>query len=439
MAERTLDLGRKIRRVLPRRAAALRLIWPALCVSLMSQPASGEPRPEKPAEWKAGIERPSPRWDYDGKRILGHIGHDICLWDATTGKLLHRMKGHKESIISVQFSPDAHHALSSSWIGPGPMMPIVSRDTRTILWNLGTGRERDSFDAQVAGEFSPDGKLILAFSKGPDKIMATWGKAQSMGEVRALGTPGKFDNAAVWETYTGRQLVKAKLDEDIDPGRDMLHFSPDGRHFVRLGTSNAVLYSTADGRETGKIDVRTWLNKPSARRYASGGAFAFVNLEEFRLTDIESGRVIHKVPHGLGLRDVKGFAWAHDGSRVAALRPSEAIRIWDIASGTAKSGADSVPGSFPTVVVSPDNRRLAILGSWSEGREMALGIYDMNTGKEVVRIKFDHVVADIIGFSPDSKTLLMRGSEFVIYNAENGETIRTLKLLDDPERILRSE
>ena len=42
----------------------------------------------QPVQWKASIERPSLGWDYDGKRILGHIGYDICLWDATTGKLL---------------------------------------------------------------------------------------------------------------------------------------------------------------------------------------------------------------------------------------------------------------------------------------------------------------------------------------------------------------
>ncbi len=37
----------------------------------------------------------------------------------------------------------------------------------------------------------------------------------------------------------------------------------------------------------------------------------------------------------------------------------------------------------------------------------------------------------IVGFSPDSKTLLVGGSEFVIYDAENGKKVRTLKLLDD--------
>ncbi len=56
-----------------------------LCISASSRLASGQPWP------LPGIERPSRGWDYDGRRILGHIGHDICLWDAETGKLLHRM------------------------------------------------------------------------------------------------------------------------------------------------------------------------------------------------------------------------------------------------------------------------------------------------------------------------------------------------------------
>ncbi len=54
----------------------------------------------------------------------------------------------------------------------------------------------------------------------------------------------------------------------------------------------------------------------------------------------------------------------------------------------------------------------------------------MNTGEEIARIKLA-TWGHMLGFSPDSKTLLVGGSEFVIYNSENGKKIRTLNLLDE--------
>jgi hypothetical protein len=76
-----------------------------LCFGQLCNRALAQPENETP-QWKQSIERPSRDWDYDGQRILGHLGHDICLWDATTGKLLQRMKEHKERIKAVQLSPN---------------------------------------------------------------------------------------------------------------------------------------------------------------------------------------------------------------------------------------------------------------------------------------------------------------------------------------------
>src|SRR5678816_3630324 len=52
-------------------------------------------------------------WDYDGKKILGHIEVDVYLWNARTARLLHKFVGHRERIRSVQFSPDGKYALTA--------------------------------------------------------------------------------------------------------------------------------------------------------------------------------------------------------------------------------------------------------------------------------------------------------------------------------------
>lgn len=55
--------------------------------------------------------RPLDDWDYDGKRILGHIGHNVYLWDARSGEMLRKFVGHKESIDSLHLLPDGEHVI----------------------------------------------------------------------------------------------------------------------------------------------------------------------------------------------------------------------------------------------------------------------------------------------------------------------------------------
>jgi hypothetical protein len=67
-------------------------------VSLMAQPTSNHAVSNEPSQWKPSIKRPHPDWDYDGERILGHVGFDICLWDAKTGKLIYTLKDRKSVV-----------------------------------------------------------------------------------------------------------------------------------------------------------------------------------------------------------------------------------------------------------------------------------------------------------------------------------------------------
>jgi hypothetical protein len=110
------------------------------------------------------------------------------------------------------------------------------------------------------------------------------------------------------------------------------------------------------------------------------------------------------------------------------------IRIWEIKTGKMTTGAKIGPYPHRAAIISPDNSRLVVEwgGGSVEGRDIepGIGIYDMKTGEEIARIKLAEW-GHMLGFSPDSKTLLVGGSEFVIYNSENGEKIRALKLLDD--------
>ena len=106
------------------------------------------------------------------------------------------------------------------------------------------------------------------------------------------------------------------------------------------------------------------------------------------------------------------------------------IKIWDIETGKLTTGAKNGPYPQKAAIVSPDNRRLAVQWGGANDVEPGLGIYDMSTGEEIARIelaKWGH----LLGFSPDSKTVLVGGSDFVIYDSANGKAIRSLKLWEE--------
>ena len=402
-----------------RRKSALTIVALLLGIGPPNLTGASEPKPNE-LQWKQSIERPNRGWDYDGKRILGHIGFDICLWDAETGKLLHRMKGHKERIHNVQFSPDGLHALTSSWVGAGDIM-YKSKDTRTILWNLTTGEKKADFPDQVAGEFSPDGKRLLTFS-GPKH-----------------GNSTCFD-AVVWDA-TRRvkvRLASSTLDDYSNPDNDTLHFSPDGRSFAHVvmgaftlhNSSGGEIFNASDGREIGRV-TREEVKFGNGHRYTSNGALASFEPKRARLIDLKSGRTVRSIPQDL--EHIWGTAWTHDGSKFAAIPifDGDQITIGDMESGKRITGAKTRRPD--RAIVSPDNRRLAIESGFNNNGEEddpEVRLYNMRTGEEIARIKLAKW-GHMLGFSPDSKTLLAGGSEFAICDSENGKMIRTLRLLDN--------
>ncbi len=139
------------------------------------------------------------------------IASQECLWDAIKGKVLHRLAGHKNSIMSVAFSPDGKLLVTGSVGGRH------SQDDSSIrLWEMATGKEiykvaeEKGLIASVA--FSPDGGLFA--SGGLDKTIR------------------------LRETATGKELVRLE-------GRagSVLHvvFSPDGRRLASGHSDSTIL------------------------------------------------------------------------------------------------------------------------------------------------------------------------------------------------------
>jgi len=86
--------------------------------------------------------------------LLSHVpsDHTARIWDATTGKELLRLAGHKGFVYSAMFNRD------------GTKILTTGDDSTAILWDAKTGQQLFRFTKiafQRPAVFSPDGKLVL--------------------------------------------------------------------------------------------------------------------------------------------------------------------------------------------------------------------------------------------------------------------------------------
>jgi WD40 repeat protein len=148
-----------------------------------------------------------------GGLVLAGQGASVRVWEAATGREVHRLVGHSDAVRGVSVSADGRFVLTGG-------------DDRTVrLWDLHGGREIQRWTghkARVTGvALAPDGRQAL--SAGQDGMLRLWDTgggrpvrdfAAPRGAVlavvfagEALAASGHFDTTLrLWEVDTGREL-----------------------------------------------------------------------------------------------------------------------------------------------------------------------------------------------------------------------------------------
>ncbi|ETO08206.1 hypothetical protein RFI_29183 [Reticulomyxa filosa] len=139
------------------------------------------------SNWVGGVQ-----FSPDGNTVISwSFDKTIRMWDAKTGRAIHKFDGHSRCVSQAQFFPNGHTIVSCSY------------DNTIRLWDVDSGREIQKLDLHSAPvgvvEFSPNGETLLSCS---------------------------YDQTLrLWDTTSGQLVPKIERHSKIISGA---HFSPDG-------------------------------------------------------------------------------------------------------------------------------------------------------------------------------------------------------------------
>jgi WD40 repeat protein/DNA-directed RNA polymerase specialized sigma24 family protein len=355
--------------------------------------------------------------DFATGRLLGHIGEkttpsnhlfspdgkilaefcwqrDIELWDAVGGRLLHTLKGHKESVWSVAFSAD------------GKTLVSCGDDMTIRFWDVAAGKElRQIAHGNRIGlvALSPDGKLLASVDtiKHSAQNVTYW-----LNDFRVH----------LWDVATGKELRQLampprQLPSKYPVGFRALTFSPDGKMLLTGGLDGILrIWNPSTGQEVRQI--AGFCGSPTCFSYAADGKTLAVvdGSTTIRLLDSSSGKDV--VPSRGHRGGISSISVTPDGQTAATTSHDGTLRIWDPATGRELDRRAMTADSFRFLQLQPDGRTYVATGA-----DRVYRLHDLGTRNELAVLR-GHEAYFPFTLSPDRKTLASMNAD------------KTVRLLD---------
>ena len=286
----------------------------------------------------------------DGTRILTGSGlegsglggekkpGELKVWDARTGVALLELKGFKEGVNSVAFSPDGTRILAGGVFGGGDELGMWDARSGTVLIDK-TGKEPDSLsigDGPARGisvAFSPDGTRFAAGGGdgGPD--------------------------LSVYDARTGARLAGVYSQTAVL----CVAFSPDGARIV-----------------VGSVDRTA------------------------RVCDARTGTLLTVLKGHTGAVFSVAFSPDRDGARLVTGSEDRTVRVWDVRTGTALIELKGHTGMLTSSSFTPDGTRIVSVGYGERGNPGNVFVWYARATPPTLELQGHTDMVASVSFSPDS-------------------------------------
>jgi WD40 repeat protein len=365
----------------------------------------------------------------------------LQIWDRASGRLLRVCRGHRGTILQVEFTRDGRHLVSGSL------------DKTVRVWDSTTGAEQRRMATPWPGEFalSPDGQTLAVSNS--DRAVHLWNIAD-VGKNRAL-----------------KVGIENSIPEGFAPVA--LAFSPDGKKLATSERETLRLWDVPTGRLESSIDGQG-RGQPRAACFKGGNLTVLSNsygtpYTLWSLSPAEDVRTLRVEPAKQAT-----FAFAADGASLLFASPGIGVRQWDASTGVelrrfagmqgeARAVALSLDGKFAAAGTdaatlhqweTADGRRLsepgghvaavdgAVLGrdrvAATVSADGTVHVWDSATGKERWRWRGPTPTPPAsVAFTPDGATLAVGGlgKGIRLFDSVTGQPVRHL-FATEPASVL---
>ncbi|HWE39912.1 MAG TPA: sigma-70 family RNA polymerase sigma factor [Isosphaeraceae bacterium] len=381
-----------------------------------------------------------------GEEVLPRLGTSLKPGPPTKGGAP-PVPGDSQSMMSLAFAPDGK-ALASGAATPGPRGGFGLASIS--LWDLdGRVRIREMLAHQQwvsSLSFTPDGRTLA--SAGTEPTVRVWEVATGRDAFPQSGhrsairkmvvspvdgmvfTAGYDGTVRRWDPDSGRELGVVV---DIGTPVSQLAIAPDGKTFIAAGGFGGPieLRDVATGR-VARVLKRGDPNRPvghvafspDSRTVASGND----------VWDVASGERLNKFQLSENHSFLELFYTSNSKRLIATER--DGVRLWEIATGKELRRLIRSERFIGNKALSPDGRLLAkggfVAGYRGGAVDPPIRLYELATGKEILRLEGLEDNTRDLAFSPDGRLLASahgdqrstKGAMVIVWDVASGTELR---------------
>jgi eukaryotic-like serine/threonine-protein kinase len=346
----------------------------------------------------------------------------IGLWDVPRSAPLARFQGHEDEVYFVAWSPDGHQLMSGS------------KDGSVRFWDPAAKLHKSAYAAlpEQARDmaFAPDSKTIvtLSWAQGTAVVRdartlqevsslpflgSAWGRLALSGDGHRLALADLTGNVELWDLEVRRQITRFVIGNRWPRH---LEFYCAGNRLLCVGQGTdgkriLQLYEVASWRPIalegiGLDELYDAVLSPTGGTLAvahRGGTVTWWDLKTRQRQALFDW-------HHLGAEI--DMAFSPDGRWFAAGGESSVLMLVDVRSQQTRQIARAHLNQVNGLAFSPDGRRLFTSGTAAND---TLKVWDVESGRDIARLRGKPGFYDFVRFSPDGNTVFAVGWGTVLF------------------------